>query len=164
MAPTSDAPARKGFSLSKPGGKEYMVVGGITLAAALAYFWWKKRQSPAAATPATGNTGNTTSAPATPTGLNTADWLAWAQDHASSSTTATTGGGGGTTTTGTGTTGGGTAAPKQGLPDYWNTAADLLKKGGNANPTHAEIEAEYKKITPLAQRKKEAAANRAAGK
>ena len=66
--------------------------------------------------------------------------------------------------TNSGVTNSGTAAPKQGLPDYWNTAADLLKKGGNANPTHAEIEAEYKKITPLAQRKKEAAANRAAGK
>jgi hypothetical protein len=162
MAATSNAPAKKGFSITKPGTREYLIVGGIALAGGLIYFWWKKRQAAAAAAaePDTTDTGTGTSAPSTPTGLNTADWLAWVQDHSSSSTTATTGGGGGTTSTGTTTT---STSPAS-TPDYWNTAIDLLKKDGIANPTHAQIEAMYRKITPLAQRKKEEALNKAAGK
>jgi hypothetical protein len=73
------------------------------------------------------------------------------QDHSSSTTTKTTGGGGGTTTT--------RPAPKAGTPDYWGLATDLAKKT-NPNPTHAEIEAQYRKITPKAQQKKEEAFNK----
>jgi|HubBroStandDraft_1064217.scaffolds.fasta_scaffold30757_3 hypothetical protein len=141
-----------GLNLSKPGPKEYAIVGGSALVLFLVYKWWKNRQTTAAAaTPDTSasDTGNT--APSTPTGLSTSQFLAWIQDHSSSTTTKTTGGGGGTTTT--------RPAPKAGTPDYWGLATDLAKKT-NPNPTHAEIEAQYRKITPKAQQKKEEAFNK----
>jgi LPXTG-motif cell wall-anchored protein len=47
----------------KPSSRQYLVVGGVTLAGGLAYFWWKKRQ---AATPAAADTSGT--APSTTTG------------------------------------------------------------------------------------------------
>jgi PASTA domain len=88
MAP---APApRKRFDLASPGPKEYAIIGGSVLAVALAYFWWKKRQAAAsaAASPSTdSSTGS--SAPSTPTGLNTSQFLSWIHDHNSSSTTTT---------------------------------------------------------------------------
>src|SRR5271166_6011617 len=88
MAPAPEAPSRGGFSLSKPGAKEYLIVGGVTLAAALLYFWWKNRTASTAAAATTPATDGTT-APATPTGLSTGQFLAWVQDHASSSTSTT---------------------------------------------------------------------------
>jgi hypothetical protein len=179
MAATSKPPAggKKKFDLGNPGGKEYAIVGGVVLALALVYFYIKKKSSGSGAaaggacTDANGNPGTLdasgncigsgASAPSTATGLNTSALLAWIQDHNSSSTTTTTSGGGGTTG-GSGSTGSTGTGSK--TPDYWQTAIDLLKKGGNANPTHAQIEAEYKKITPAAVRKKEEAFNKAHGK
>lgn len=85
MAP---APApRKRFDLGNPGAKEYLIVGGVALGAALLYFWYKKRQGTAAPSTST-DTGST--APASPTGLNTAALLAWIHDHQSSTTTTVT--------------------------------------------------------------------------
>jgi len=159
MAATSSAP-RKKFDLAHPGGREYGIVGVVVLAAALVYFYVRKRA--AAATTAADDTGTgDTSGPSTPTGLSTGQLLAWIQDHQSSTTTTTTGGGGGTTGGS-----GGTGSPGTGskTPDYWQTATDLLKKGGNTSPTHAQIEAEYRKITPAAVRKREEAFNKAHGK
>ena len=98
----ADTPARKGFSLSNPGAKEYLIVGGVVLVAAAAYFWWKNRQAANAATSTPTSAG--TSAPDTATGLNTANWLAWVQDHNTSTTT--------TTTTPGSTPAGTTTAPK----------------------------------------------------
>jgi hypothetical protein len=180
MAATSKPPAggKKKFDLGNPGGKEYAIVGGVVLALALVYFYIKKKSSGStssaaggACTDANGSPGTLdasgncigsgASAPSTATGLNTSALLAWIQDHNSSSTTTTTSGGGGTTG-GSGSTGSTGTGSK--TPDYWQTAIDLLKKGGNANPTHAQIEAEYKKITPAAVRKKEEAFNKAHGK
>jgi hypothetical protein len=161
MAATSSPPARKKFDLGNPGGKEYAIVGGIVLALALVYFYIKKQNAAAAAAAPADTSGTDTSGPSTPTGLNTGQLLAWIQDHNSSSTTTTTGGGGGTTG---GSGGSGSPGTGSKTPDYWQTATDLLKKGGNANPTHAQIEKEYQKITPLAVRKREEAFNKAHGK
>lgn len=96
-----DAP-RKGFSLSKPGPKEYLLVGGSALVLFLVYKWYKSKTT-AAATPAaaTDTSGN---APGTPTGLSTAQLLSWIHDHNSSSTTTTT-------ATNPATTPGGTGGP-----------------------------------------------------
>jgi hypothetical protein len=144
-----------GFSLSKPGPKEYAIVGGSALVLFLIYKWWQNRQASTAASAANDtDTGTGNTAPSTPTGLSTSQFLAWIQDHSSSSTTTTTGGGGGTTTT--------KPAPAKATaaaPDYWQLATDLAKKT-NPNPTHAEIEAQYRKITPKAQQKKEEAFNK----
>jgi|SRR5271166_2655773 len=83
MAPAPEAPRRGGFSLTKPGAKEYLIVGGVALGGALLYFWWKGRTTaPAAAT----NPSDGTAAPGTPTGLSTGQFLAWVQDHTSTST------------------------------------------------------------------------------
>ena len=76
------------FSLSKPGAKEYLIVGGVALGAGLMFFWWKNRQ--ASATAATGSPTSSSSAPSTPTGLSTGDFLAWIHDHTSTTTTTTT--------------------------------------------------------------------------
>jgi hypothetical protein len=163
MAATSDAPASGGkkFNLSKPGTKEYLIVGGVALAAALVYFLIKKRNAAAAAAATPADTTDTgTTAPSTPTGLSTAALMAWIQDHQMGTTTATTGGGGGTSTTGTATGGAGGT----GGADYWQSAINLLRDAGVKNPTHAQIEAKYRQITPLAQRKKEEAANKAKGR
>ena len=80
------APRKRGLNLGHPGGKEYVIVGGVALGIGLVWFWWKKRTgaaSSAASEPATGNS----SAPSTPTGMNTADFSSWVHDHQSSSTT-----------------------------------------------------------------------------
>ena len=158
MAATSSAP-RKKFDLANPGGREYLIVGGVVLAAALVYFYLKKRT--AAATAADTSGSGDTSGPSTPTGLTTGQLLAWIQDHQSSTTTTTTGGGGGTTG---GSGGSGSPGTGSKTPDYWQTAIDLLKKQGNTHPTHAQIESEYRKITPAAVRKREEAFNKAHGK
>lgn len=83
------------FDLQNPGVKEFAVVGGVTLGAALLYFWWKGRKAtPAAAAAQPGTDGTSTpadnsGATASPTGLTTqALWL-WIQDHQSSTTTTT---------------------------------------------------------------------------
>jgi hypothetical protein len=149
----ADSSPRKKFDLANPGGREYAIVGAVVLAGALVWFYLRKRAAADTTGADTTGTGDT-SAPGTPTGLSTAQLLAWIQDHSSSTTTTKTGGetgGGGGTTTGK-------------TPDYWQTAIDLLRKQGNTRPTHAQIEAEYRKITPLAVRKKEEAANKARGK
>jgi hypothetical protein len=73
--------------MSKPGVKEYAIVGGAALAIALGYLWWKKHQAAAAAPADTTDTGTT--APGTPTGLSTSALMAWIQDHSSSTTTTT---------------------------------------------------------------------------
>jgi len=139
MAPTSDA---KG-SMAKPGGKQYLIVGGVTLGGALLYFWWKNRKAaPAAAADSTG-----TSAPSTPTGLSTAEFWAWIQDH-TTSTTKTTGGGGGP---------GPKPKPKPGtkvtVPDVvgreYHDAAIMLKEAGlqahRAEPDVGKVTAEVPK-------------------
>jgi hypothetical protein len=87
------APAPEGsgggfrLNLSKPGAKEYLLVGGLALGGGLLYFWWKNRQSAAAPAAAT---GSGTSAPSTPTGLSTSQLLAWIHDHSTSTTKTTT--------------------------------------------------------------------------
>ena len=165
MAATSNPPSsssgRKRFDLANPGGKEYLIVGGVVLAAALVWFYLRKRAQAADQSASTDSGSSDQAGPSTPTGLSTGQLLAWIQDHSSSSTTTTTGGGGGTTGGGTGT---GATATTPKTPDYWQLAIDILKRGGNPSPTHAQIEAQYRKITPLAVRKKEEAANKARGK
>jgi hypothetical protein len=66
------------LDLKNPGAKEYLIVGGVALGAALLYFWWKGRKGGATAA-ATDTAGS--SAPATPTGLNTSQFFAWIRDH-----------------------------------------------------------------------------------
>jgi nucleoid-associated protein YgaU len=82
----------EGLSLTHPGGKEYLIIGGVALGGGLLYFWLKDRQ--AAASPAASDndtdTGTGNTAPGTPTGLSTSQFLAWAQDHSSSTVTKTT--------------------------------------------------------------------------
>jgi PASTA domain-containing protein len=75
------------LDLKNPGPKEYAIVGGGALALFLVYKWWKNRQ---AAPAAADTTDSGTTAPSTPTGLNTAGWMAWLQDHAGTSTTTST--------------------------------------------------------------------------
>jgi fibronectin type III domain protein len=77
------APAHKGLSLGKPGGKEYLLVGGLTLGAALLYFWYEKKKKASAASSGTGSTGSTVYYPS-PTGLSASQLLAWLSDHQSS--------------------------------------------------------------------------------
>jgi cytoskeletal protein RodZ len=85
MAPAPEA-RKRGFSFTSPGAKEYLIVGGVTLGVVVIYFWWKNRTT--TTTPATtDSTGST--APSTPTGLSTSQFLAWIQDHTSSTTTTT---------------------------------------------------------------------------
>lgn len=80
MAP--EPAARKGLDLRHPGGKEYLLAGGIALGLGLLYFWWKNRQAPAATTAATpDDTAAPAGTPVSPTGLLTA----WIHDHQSSS-------------------------------------------------------------------------------
>jgi hypothetical protein len=89
MAATSDNSSNsKGFSLTKPGAKEYLIIGGVALAAGLLYFWWKNKQA-AASTAADTGTG-TGSGPSTPTGLSTGQLWSWISDHNSSTTTTST--------------------------------------------------------------------------
>ena len=85
------------FDLKNPGPKEYAIAGGGALALFLIYKWWKGRTAAPAATTA----DNGTTAPATATGLNTAGWMAWLQDHAGTSTTTSTTTSSGQTGTGT---------------------------------------------------------------
>src|SRR5580658_2134246 len=85
MAATSDS-SSKGFSLTKPGAKEYLIIGGVALAAGLLYFWWKNKQA-AASTAADTGTG---SGQSTPTGLSTGQLWSWISDHNSSTTTTST--------------------------------------------------------------------------
>jgi hypothetical protein len=89
MAATSDPPRKSGFSVSNPGAKEYVIVGGLALAVFLVWRWWQNRQ-PAPAPSAASDTSLGGTAPATATGLSTADLLLWMKDHSSSATTTTT--------------------------------------------------------------------------
>jgi hypothetical protein len=79
--PAPPAARRRGFSLTSPGPKEYLIVGGAALGLFLLYDWWKNRT--AAATSSTGSTGSG-SAPSTPTGLSTSALTAFFQDFQSS--------------------------------------------------------------------------------
>ena len=85
-APAASPPARKkGLDLGHPGGKEYLIVGGVALGAALLYFWWKNRESgttAAATTPAS----TSSATPTSPTGLTTSAFWHWISDHQSSVT------------------------------------------------------------------------------
>ena len=87
MAPAPEA-KRAGFSWRDPGAKEVLLAGGLAVAAGLVFMWWRKNHPGVAASTATDGTTGTT-APASPTGLNTAQFLAWIHDHQSSSTTTT---------------------------------------------------------------------------
>jgi hypothetical protein len=86
-SPRTDPPARKsgGFSFANPGTKEYLTAAGVALGLALLYFWYKKNHPSKAASTAT--PADTSAGPATPTGLNTGQLLAWIHDHQSSTTT-----------------------------------------------------------------------------
>lgn len=74
------------FSLSNPGAKEYLIVGGVAIGVFALYKWWSNRN--AAASSST-NPSSGTTAPASPTGLTTGDLLAWISDHSSTTTTTT---------------------------------------------------------------------------
>jgi hypothetical protein len=105
MADAPAAPARKkGFSLSKPGTKEYLIIGGIALAAGLVYFWWKNKQAAAAGSSA--GTGSPEGPASSPTGLSLAQLMLWIHDQQSSPAPSTA------TTTTTSTK----AAPKHHVP------------------------------------------------
>jgi hypothetical protein len=122
MAATSDAPAsRKGFSLGKPGLKEYLIVGGIALGGAVLYFWWKNKTTAAAAA-APASTDSDSSSPSTATGLSTGQFLSWIQDHSSSTTT--------TTAPTTGTAAGGKVAVPPLVGSRAETAVDALDSKG----------------------------------
>jgi hypothetical protein len=123
MAATSDAPpaSGKGFSLSRPGLKEYLIVGGIALGGAVLYFWWKNKTS-SAATPAASTDSADSGSPSTATGLSTGQFLAWIQDHSSSTTT--------TTAPTTGTAAGGKVAVPPLVGSRAETAVDALDSKG----------------------------------
>jgi hypothetical protein len=94
MAETpAPAPARGGFSLSRPGVKEYAIVGVGALALFLAYKWWKGRQTASTAAASSG-TGNTVYYPS-PSGLSAAQLLAFISDHQRSPAPPAPAGGGG---------------------------------------------------------------------
>jgi beta-lactam-binding protein with PASTA domain len=85
MAP--EPAARKGLDLRHPGGKEYLLAGGIALGLGLLYFWWKNRETPAASTAASPDDSTTAAGtPVSPTGT----LLAWFHDHQSSSSATVT--------------------------------------------------------------------------
>lgn len=96
--PETAAPSR-GFSLSRPNAKTYLIVGGVALGLGLLYFWWKKKQ--AAASSASSNGNGTTVYYPSPTGLSASQLLAWISDHQSSPS------GGGSSGGGSGSSGGG---------------------------------------------------------
>lgn len=87
-APAASPPARKGLSLTSPGPKEYLIIGGSALGLALLYFWWKSRQAAAAGTTPAATTAAGTAAPAatTPTGLSTTEFWHWITDHQTTKT------------------------------------------------------------------------------
>lgn len=77
------APARRGgWSLTHPGAKEYLTVGGVTLVIFLIYKWYKnKTAAAAAAQPAASTTGTSGTAAGSPqgpspTGLSVTQFLA----------------------------------------------------------------------------------------
>lgn len=84
MAPAPEGkPARKGFNLSDPGVKEYLIVGGVAVAAFLVWQWWKNNHpSPAASTAGPSSGGGRP--PSSPSGLSTSQFMAWIRDHQSS--------------------------------------------------------------------------------
>jgi hypothetical protein len=100
MADTAAAAPSKGFNLSKPNAKTYMIVGGVAIVLGGLYLWWRKKQEAAAAasTDSSTGSGNTVYYPS-PTGLSASQLLAWISDHQSSPAPVTT-----TTATQTGTT------------------------------------------------------------
>ena len=77
MAATSSGTSGGRLNFRDPGAKEYVLAGALTIAAFLAWQWWKNRGATAA--PAA-----TAAAPArssTPTGMSTEDLKIWIHDH-----------------------------------------------------------------------------------
>lgn len=76
MAPApAQAPAKKGgVDFKHPGGKEFLIAGGVALGLALLYFWWKGRQQQQQGQ-GQGQGGGKAGSP-------TAVFSAWLQDHA----------------------------------------------------------------------------------
>ena len=79
--PAPPASRRRGFSLTNPGPREYLIVGVGALALFLLYNWWENRTSASAST---GSGSDNGSAPSTPTGLSTSALTAFFQDFQSS--------------------------------------------------------------------------------
>jgi hypothetical protein len=77
------ATSGRGFSLTHPNAKTYLIVGGAALGLGLLYFWWKKKQAAATAASNTSSSGTTVYYPS-PTGLSASQLLAWISDHQSS--------------------------------------------------------------------------------
>jgi len=137
--PEARPPAkRKGFDIAHPGMREYLIAGGVALAAGLLYFWWKNKQAAAstAAANQAASTGSGTAPAATssPTGLSSAQLLAWLSDHQSSPGSTTTTSTSTSTGTGTGTTTTATMVKVPNVVGMWvarpGGAEDTLKAAG----------------------------------
>lgn len=79
----------KGFSLTNPGPKEYMIVGGIALAAGLIYFWYKNKTAATSNSSSSANQSGTTSSTGSPqgpspTGLTLTAFKSWLQSNSAS--------------------------------------------------------------------------------